>query len=116
MGALTFSIVLPGTGSLPSTLSLNPTTGMISGTPTAPAGTFPFTVRVADTSGQQDTQALSLRVTPTTPPQITTTSPLPGGTTGQPYNFRVQATGGIGTLAWSVSAGSLPAGLNLNPS
>ena len=115
IGALTFSIVLPGTGTLPSTLSLDPTTGMISGTPTAPAGTFPFTVRVADTSGQQDTQALSLRVTPTTPPQITTTS-LPNGTVGQPYSQRVQATGGIGTLAWSISAGSLPAGLNLNPS
>ena len=115
IGALTFSVVLPGTGTLPSTLSLNPTTGMISGTPTAPAGTFPFTVRVADTSGQQDIQALSLRVTPTTPPQITTTS-LPNGTAGQPYSQRVQATGGIGTLAWSVSAGSLPTGLTLNPS
>ena len=110
IGALTFSIVLPGTGTLPSTLSLNPTTGMISGTPTAPAGTFPFTVRVEDTGGQQDTQALSIRVNPTTPPQITTTS-LPGGTAGQPYSPRVQATGGIGALAWSVSAGSLPAGL-----
>jgi hypothetical protein len=115
IGALTFNIVLPGTGTLPSTLSLNPTTGMISGTPTAPAGTFPFTVRVADTSGQQDTQALSVRVTPTTPPQITTTS-LPNGTAGQPYSQRVQATGGIGALVWTVSAGSLPAGLNLNPS
>jgi len=115
IGALTFNIVLPGTGTLPSTLSLNPTTGMISGTPTAPAGTFPFTVRVADTSGQQDMQALSVRVTPTTPPQITTTS-LPNGTAGQPYSQRVQATGGIGALVWSVSAGSLPAGLNLNPS
>jgi len=116
IGALTFSIVLPGTGTLPQNLSLNPTTGMISGTPTAPAGTFPFTVRVADEGGQQDTQALSVSVTPTTPPQITTTSPLPGGTAGQPYNFRVQATGGIGELAWSISAGSLPAGLILNPS
>jgi len=115
IGALTFSIVLPGTGTLPSTLSLDPTTGMISGTPTAPAGTFPFTVQVADSSGQRDTQALSVRVTPTTPPQITTTS-LPDGTAGQAYNHRVQATGGIGTLAWTVSAGSLPPGLNLNPS
>jgi hypothetical protein len=115
IGALTFNIVLPGTGTLPSSLSLNPTTGMISGTPTAPAGTFPFTVRVADTSGQQDTQALSVRVTPTTPPQITTTS-LPNGTAGQPYSQRVQATGGIGALVWTVSAGSLPAGLHLNPS
>jgi hypothetical protein len=115
IGALTFSIVQPGTGTLPSTLSLDPATGMISGTPTAPAGTFPFTVRVADTSGQQDTQALSVRITPTTPPNITTTS-LPDGTAGQAYSFRVQATGGIGALTWAVSAGSLPVGLILNPS
>jgi hypothetical protein len=114
IGPLTFSIVQPGTGTLPSTLSLNPATGVISGTPTAPAGTFPFTVRVADPGGQQDTKDLSVRVTPTTPPVITTTS-LPGGRTGQPYNQRVRTTGGIGTLAWSVSAGSLPSGLTLDP-
>jgi hypothetical protein len=115
IGALTFSLVLPGTGTLPSTLSLNPTTGIISGTPIAPAGTFPFTVRVQDTSGQQDTKALSVRVTPTSLPQITTTS-LPDGRIGQPYSSRVQATGGIGALAWAVSAGTLPSGLTLNPS
>ena len=115
IGALTFSIVLPGTGTLPQNLGLNPTTGIISGTPTAPAGTFPFTVRVQDISGQQDTKDLSVRVTLTTPPQITTTS-LPGGTAGQPYNERVRSTGGIGQLAWSVSAGSLPPGLTLDPS
>jgi len=99
IGALTFSLVLPGTGTLPSTFSLNPTTGLISGTPIAPAGTFPFTVRVQDTSGQQDTKALSVRVTPTSLPQITTTS-LSDGRIGQPYSSRVQATGGIGALAW----------------
>jgi large repetitive protein len=115
IGALTFSIVLPGTGTLPQSLGLNPFTGIISGTPTAPAGTFPFTVRVQDTSGQQDMKDLSVRVTLTTPPQITTTS-LPGGTAGQPYNERVRSTGGIGQLAWSVSAGSLPPGLTLDPS
>src|SRR6476620_11672036 len=115
LGALTFSIVLPGTGTLPSTLSLNTATGMISGTPTAPAGTFPFTVQVADTSGQKDTQALSVRITPTTPPQITTTS-LPDGTAGKPYNARVRSTGGIGSLTWSISAGSLPPGLIITQS
>src|SRR6478609_5054472 len=115
IGALTFSIVLPGTGTLPQNLGLNPTTGIISGTPTAPAGTFPFTVRVQDISGQQDTKDLSISVTLTTPPQITTTS-LPGGTAGQPYNERVRSTGGIGQLAWSISAGSLPPGLTLDPS
>jgi hypothetical protein len=113
IGALTFSIV-PGTGTLPQNFSLNPTTGIISGSPIAPAGNFPFTVRVADEGGQEDTQALSVSVTPTTPPQITSGS-LPNGTVGLPYSERVQATGGIGELAWSVSAG-LPPGLSLGPS
>ncbi len=115
IGALTFTLV-PGTGTLPQNLSLNPTTGLISGTPIAPPGSFPFTVRVADEGGQEDTQALSVQVTPTSPPQITSPSQLPSATAGQPYNQRVQATGGIGALTWTVSAGSLPAGLILEPS
>ena len=110
IGALTFSIVLPGTGTLPPTLSLNPTTGMISGIPTALAGPYPFIVQVQDTSGQQDTRALSVRVTP----NITTTS-LPAGTVNQAYNEPMAATGGTAPLTWSISAGTLPAGLNLNP-
>jgi len=106
---LTFSLVLPGTGTLPPMLSLNPTTGMISGTPNALTGPYPFTVQVEDTSGQQVTQALSVRVTPT----ITTTT-LPPGTVNQAYNQPMTATGGIAPLTWSISAGTLPAGLNLN--
>src|SRR6185369_15322675 len=37
-------------GSLPNGLSLNPTTGLISGTPTS-AGPFSFTVKVTDSTG-----------------------------------------------------------------
>ena len=110
-GALTWSLD-PGT-TLPQNLSLDPTTGVISGTPTA-AGTSSFTVRVADTAGQADTQALSIRINPPSPPTITTTS-LPGGTVGLPYSQVLQATGGTGTLVWSLSAGSLPANLTLSP-
>jgi hypothetical protein len=108
-GALTWSIVA---GTLPQNLSLNPTTGVISGTPTA-AGTSSFTVRVADTAGQAATQALSILINPATPPHITTTT-LPGGTVGQAYSQTLQATGGTGTLVWSVSVGSLPANLALS--
>jgi hypothetical protein len=102
-GARTWSIVV---GTLPQNLSLNPTTGAISGTPNA-AGTSSFTVRVADTAGQADTQALSILINSPTPPNITTTT-LPGGTVSQPYSQPLQATGGTGTLVWSRSAGSLP--------
>ena len=109
-GALTWSIAA---GTLPQNLSLDPTIGVISGTPTA-AGTSSFTVRVADTGGQADTQALSILINPSSPPTITTTS-LPGGTVGLAYNETLKATGGTGTLVWSLSAGSLPANLTLSP-
>ncbi len=48
-------------GALPPGLTLNPATGLLSGTPTT-AGTFPFTVRVVDSSGQSATQAVTLLI------------------------------------------------------
>jgi hypothetical protein len=93
---------------------LNPS-GTITGAPTA-SGTFPFTVRIADTFGQSDTQALSILVSTDNPPQIVPPS-LPGGTDGVAYGpTTLQATGGVGTLTWTVSAGSLPPGLTGLPS
>jgi hypothetical protein len=113
-GALTWSV---SAGSLPTGLNpINPSTGQISGTPSA-AGTFSFTVRATDTLNQFDTQALSITIVLPAPPNITTTSPLPNGTVASAYSQTVQATGGTGALTWSVSAGSLPTGLNpINPS
>jgi len=108
-GALTWSIVA---GTLPANLNLNPTTGAISGTPTA-AGTSSFTVRVQDAGGLSDVQALSITINPPAPPTITTTT-LPAGTLGQPYNQTLQAVGGTGARTWTISAGNLPQGLNLN--
>jgi hypothetical protein len=71
-------------------------------------------VRVADAAGQDDTQALSITTNLPAPPNITT-SALPGGTVGQPYTQTVQATGGTGTLTWSLSGGAVPAMLSLSP-
>jgi len=110
-GALTWSLVA-GAGTLPAGLNLNPTTGAIAGTPTA-AGTSSFTVRVQDAGGLSDTQALSITINLPAGPSITTTT-LPAGTLGQFYNQTVQASGGVGSLTWSISAGTLPAGLNIN--
>ena len=113
-GALTWTI---GAGSLPPNLSLDPATGVISGTPTR-TGTSSFTVRVQDAAGQSDTQPLSISINttppPPTPPEITTTT-LPPGTVGVAYNQPVQTAGGTGALTWSIIAGSLPANLQLNP-
>ena len=106
-GALTWS----STGILPTGLSLSALTGVISGTPTT-AGTFSFTVRATDTLNQFDDQALSLTIDLPAPPNITTT-PLLSGAVGIAYSDQVQATGGIGNLTWSISAGFLPPGLNI---
>src|SRR6188474_2812453 len=111
-GTLTWTI---SAGTLPANLNLNQINGVISGTPTA-AGTSSFTVRVQDAGGVADTQALSITINQPAPPpapNITTTT-LPGGTIGQFYNQTLQATGGTGGLTWSITAGNLPAGLNLN--
>jgi putative Ig domain-containing protein len=116
-GPLTFGIfappVIPGTGILPPGLNLDTTTGMISGIPIAPAGTFDFTGWVVDGSGQVANAFLSIRIDPSSPPQITTPS-LPGGTVNQPYSQPVQAAAGIGTLTWSIPVGSLSPGLTIS--
>ena len=55
--------ILPSPGSLPAGLSLGTTTGLISGTPTAP-GTFPFTVVFGPDKGLINSASLSLTVNP----------------------------------------------------
>lgn len=49
------------------------------------------------------------------PPQITTTS-LPSGVVGQTYSASLSASGGDGGYEWSITQGSLPAGLSLSGS
>jgi hypothetical protein len=99
-------------GSLPGGLSLNGSTGVISGTPTT-AGTSSFTIRLTDANSADVTKALSIVVA--AKPSITT-SALPAGTVGQAYSSTLVATGGTPPLAWSVTSGALPAGLALNGS
>jgi len=47
---------------------------------------------------------------------ITTNSPLPQGIVGSSYSQTLAASGGVTPYSWSVSAGTLPAGLSLNAS
>lgn len=60
VGQLNWSII---SGALPPGVTLNAQSGVMSGIPTAP-GTYNFTVHVADTADQSDTQALSLLIMP----------------------------------------------------
>jgi hypothetical protein len=110
-GALTFTT---SAGALPPGLALS-SAGLISGTPTGPNATANFTVMVTDSSNptQTATQALSITINLPAPPSITTTA-LAAGVEGTAYSQTVAATGGLGALTLTISAGSLPAGLSMN--
>lgn len=102
---------------LPAGLSINANTGVISGTATTD-GTYQIVVKVTDVNALSDEETLTLTIT--TKPVITTTASLPSGVIGVLLNPIAQ-TKTVGTAsipqtgAWSISSGSLPAGLSLNP-
>ena len=98
-------------GALPGGLALNSATGQISGTPTT-AGIFSFTIQVTDFNGATASKPLTLTVNP--PLVILTNSPLSTGTVGAKYSQPLSASGGSGQYTWTVSGGTLPAGLSLN--
>src|SRR5262249_39828687 len=83
----------------------------LNGSPTA-AGQYPFTIRVSDASG--DTTTVSMTITITGPPVITTTS-LPSGTVGTPYSTTVTVQQGTPPYSWALNIGGLPSGLTLDP-
>lgn len=100
-------------GSLPPGLTLDSLTGIISGTPTS-SGTFNFSVSLTDSSVPTPTVATrSLSITIATPLVIGTAT-LADGVIGTAYNQTLTATGGTGPFTWSLSSGSLPAGLSLS--
>jgi len=114
-GAQTWSVT---SGALPNGVSLNPSTGAITGTPQVGSnGTRSLTVRVQDSGSppQSAQKPLSITIGLPAPPTITTPS-LPAGTFHVAYNQSVSVTGGIGTLVWGVTSGALPPGLDLDPS
>ena len=101
-------------GALPAGLSLNPATGVISGKPTAP-GTAIFRVNVSDAENPSVSASQGLNITVTVAPlAITTVSVLPGLTPGMPYSVKLAADGGLTPYTWSITQGSLPAGLKLH--
>jgi hypothetical protein len=104
-------------GTLPAGLTLDPSTGVISGTPSAP-GNASFTVEVTDSGSPPASAIASEVITLTVAPLVVTTSFLPpvGGLPGESYSATLTATGGAAPYTWSITAGELPAGLTLDPS
>ena len=107
-----WAFVAPST-SLPAGLSLNTSTGAITGTPTT-AGTYDFTVTATDSVGASAQQFYSLTINPVV---TLTTIPEDYWTYGL-ANFSLSvgayASGGTGSLTYAVTG--LPAGLGINSS
>ena len=107
------------TGTLPACLTMN-SAGVISGTPTASCVgtatnlTFKATDSGAATPLSATSVALSLNVAPAPAIQLPAPGLLSIGVIGTPYNISLAATGGAGTLSYSISAGALPGGLTIN--
>jgi large repetitive protein len=100
-------------GSLPPGVSISSSAGLLSGRPTR-AGTFTFTVKVTDSSGLSATEARSIIIAAPAP-SLTFAAP-PRGWTHTVYRDRLSATRGTTPYRFSVSTGSLPAGLSLSAS
>jgi 6-phosphogluconolactonase (cycloisomerase 2 family) len=66
---------------------------------------------VADTSKSQTDV-----ITAVPPPALNNPAQLPAATVGQVYSYQLTEAGGVLPIAWSITSGSLPAGLTLNSS
>ena len=108
----TFAVTV---GALPSGLSLNTTSGVISGTPTSTTAAS-FTIRATDANACQGSASYS--ITPVCP--TITLSPANGalaiGYVGASYSQALSTTGGTTPYTYSITSGTLPAGLALNTS
>ncbi|MDX8450143.1 putative Ig domain-containing protein [Mesorhizobium sp. VK3C] len=105
-------------GSLPGGLTLS-SSGLLSGTPTA-QGTFTFTIRSQDSTTISTggvwfvTQSVTV-VIDAAPTVVVAPTTLPGGAAvGSAYATSITASGGTSPYTFTVSAGSLPAGLTLS--
>ena len=97
-------------GDLPPGLSLNASTGTISGTPSE-TGTWVVTIGVSDSYGNIYTKVIVITVEAVT---ITNASPLSDGTVGMSYDVDLNAVGGNTPYSWAVTWGFLPPGMVIN--
>jgi hypothetical protein len=118
--SITFSVVGNGTapytfsvvaGALPTGLTLNATTGVLSGTPTF-TGTFDFAIAGTDANGFAAVRTYSVLVAPGAVVVNPSTLTSPVGSAS--YSATFVASGGTAPYTYSIITGAAPTGLVLN--
>jgi len=102
-----------GSGSLPAGLTLDPATGLVTGTPTA-AGSY--SLQVTDSKGVNTTGSCSYTIA-AAPVLTCASSALTSITVGGTFSVPALAvSGGVAPYTFSVATGALPAGVTLTTS
>lgn len=104
---------LSETGALPAGMTFDPSSGLLSGTPTV-TGSFPFTVSVTDGSAVPVTVSHAYTLTIAAVTVGITPATLPNGIVASPYSATLTGTGGVAAYTFIVSTGTLPQGLTLS--
>ena len=104
-------------GALPSGVTLNSSTGQLSGS-TIQVGTFSFTVTATDTTiigvGAPFSVSGNYALTVAPPVIAIDQASLPSATVASAYSTSVTASGAIAPYSYAITAGALPAGLSLS--
>ncbi|WEK06205.1 MAG: Ig-like domain repeat protein [Candidatus Devosia phytovorans] len=98
-------------GSLPTGVSFDASSGVLSGTPRS-LGTFDLVLTVSDANGFTLTRNVALTIAA---PAIVVTAELPAGGAFVPYSGQISVSGGTAPYGFAVTSGALPDGLSLDP-
>ncbi len=104
------------TGALPTGVTWTAATATLAGTPTV-SGTFPITIKVTDSTtgtGSPFSKTVGYTLSVSAPTITITPTTLPAATVAAAYSQSVAAGGGTSPYTYTVTTGSLPAGLTLS--
>ncbi|CAB4908779.1 unannotated protein [freshwater metagenome] len=113
-GTITYSIAGALGAQLPTGIDFFTSTGVLSGTPSTTLASTPFTITATDGT-RSATASINIAVTAPGAATLSLSTASITGTVNTPItSTTVSTTGFTGTIAYSISGGTLPAGINFS--